>query len=259
MLYFKYISMVARSRMQYTLSIWMQIGGQFLMFFTELIALYMLFDRFGALGDWTLGEVALCFGIVQTSFAFAEMVAVGFDTFGKLIVSGDFDRLLLRPRSLILQVFGSDFAILRFGKLVQGLISLVVAVIWLDMSWTAPKVCTLILMIISAAFIFTGIFVLGAALSFITIEGLEVVNLFSYGGRELASYPLTIYNKWIIRFFTFIIPFGCFNYLPLMYITDRAASLPILYMLSPLLGVLFIVPCLLVWRLGVRKYLSTGS
>jgi ABC-2 type transport system permease protein len=49
------------------------------------------------------------------------------------------------------------------------------------------------------------------------------------------------------------------NYLPLMYLTGRAERFPLLYMFSPLLGFLFIVPCILVWRLGVRHYASTGS
>jgi ABC-2 type transport system permease protein len=30
-------------------------------------------------------------------------------------------------------------------------------------------------------------------------------------------------------------------------------------MLMPLAGCLFIVPCLIVWRIGVRHYRSTGS
>jgi ABC-2 type transport system permease protein len=106
-------------------------------------------------------------------------------------------------------------------------------------------------------FIFSGIFILGATVCFWTVEGLEFLNIFTDGGRELASYPMTIYTEWIRRFFTFIIPFGCMNYLPLMYLTDRAAN-P-LYALAPLFGIIFIAPCLLVWGIGVRHYRSTGS
>jgi ABC-2 type transport system permease protein len=94
---------------------------------------------------------------------------------------------------------------------------------------------------------------------FFTVEGLEFINIFTDGGREIASYPLPVYGKWVRRFFTFIIPFGCINYLPLMYLTGRAEQHPLFYMLTPLLGFLFIFPCLLVWRFGVRHYVSTGS
>ncbi|HEY3426786.1 MAG TPA: ABC-2 family transporter protein, partial [Negativicutes bacterium] len=71
--------------------------------------------------------------------------------------------------------------------------------------------------------------------------------------------PLDIYKKWVTRFFTFIIPFGCVNYLPLMFVLDKVEGNGVMYMLAPLYGIFFIVPCLLVWKFGVRHYLSAGS
>jgi ABC-2 type transport system permease protein len=120
-------------------------------------------------------------------------------------------------------------------------------------------VITLILMIAGGAAVFTGVFILGAAVCFYTLEGLEIINIFTDGGRELSGYPLPVYGKWIRRFFTFVIPFGCMNYLPLMFITGRAAAHPYLYMLSPLLGFVFLVPCAALWRGGIRRYTSSGS
>jgi ABC-2 type transport system permease protein len=76
----------------------------------------------------------------------------------------------------------------------------------------------------------------------------------------MAQYPLNIYEKWATRFFTFVIPFGCVNYYPLLYLLDRTNGGPdVAYMLAPLAGIAFIIPCLLVWRFGVRHYRSTGS
>ncbi|WP_373665444.1 ABC-2 family transporter protein [Sporomusa silvacetica] len=87
-----------------------------------------------------------------------------------------------------------------------------------------------------------------------------MINILTDGGKELAQYPLDIYKKWVTRFFTFVIPFGCVNYLPLMFVLDRVeGSSVLLYMLSPLFGIVFIVPCVLLWNYGVRHYLSTGS
>jgi ABC-2 type transport system permease protein len=117
----------------------------------------------------------------------------------------------------------------------------------------------MVLMILGGAALFTGIFILGATVCFFTLEGLEIINIFTDGGRELASYPLTVYGRRIRRFFTFIIPFGCVNYLPLMYLTGRTGDRPLLSMLAPLAGILFLLPCLAVWRAGVRRYTSSGS
>lgn len=100
---------------------------------------------------------------------------------------------------------------------------------------------------------------LAATLCFWTIQGLEVVNIFTDGGREMAQYPLNIYHKWVTKFFTFVIPFGCVNYLPLLYVLGRSDGESILYMLAPIAGIVFIFPCLLVWQFGVKHYRSTGS
>jgi ABC-2 type transport system permease protein len=130
-------------------------------------------------------------------------------------------------------------------------------------SWGVSKIITLVMMIFGGAAVFSGIFILGATVCFFTLEGLEVINIFTDGGKELASYPLPVYGKWIARFFTFVIPFGCMNYLPLLYLTGRTESgallPPWVYMLMPLLGFVFILPCALVWRFGVRHYSSAGS
>jgi len=259
MLYYKYIRMVIRSSLQYRLSFWMNALGQFFVSFFAFIGMYLLFERFGTIAGWTFGEVAICFSVVQTAFAVTECFARGFDVFRNFIISGDFDRILLRPRGTVLQVLGSHFEITKIGRLLQSFVVLGLAVSWLQIDWSLLKIFTLVFMILSGIFIFTGIFILGATVCFFTVEGLEVVNIFTDGGREVAAYPLTIYSRWIMRFFTFIIPFGCFNYLPLLYLTGRAGVYELFYMLAPLFGILFLLPCVVVWRFGVRRYLSTGN
>ncbi|MDR1463794.1 MAG: ABC-2 family transporter protein [Oscillospiraceae bacterium] len=259
MIYFKYLRMVIRSFMQYRLSFWLNLLGQFFVTFFAFAGMALLFRRFGSIGGWSFGEAALCFAVVGTSFALTECFARGFDIFQRQIKSGDFDRLLLRPRGTVLQVMGSNFELTRAGRLAQSLVVLGLAVSWVDVTWTAAKILTLVLMILSGVAVFTGVFILGAVVCFWTVEGLEFINIFTDGGREIAAYPLTIYPKWIMRFFTFLLPFGCFNYLPLLYLTGRAAAHPTLYMLTPLLGFVYLLPCLLLWRFGVRHYISTGN
>lgn len=259
MIYFKYVKMVMKSFMQYRLSLWLTATGSFFVSFFLFIGMFLLFDRFGNIDGWTFGEATLCLAVVQMAFAITECFARGFDVFKSQIITGDFDRILLRPRSTILQVLGSNFEFSRIGALLQSIAVLALALSWLQTDWNAAKILTLVFMIISGVFIFTGIFILGATLCFFTVESLEIVNIFTNGGREIAAYPLTIYSKWVRRFFTFVIPFGCFNYLPLMYLTGRVRGHEVLYMLTPLLGMFFIIPCLLIWRMGVKRYLSTGN
>ena len=259
MLYLKYLKMNLRSFLQYRLNTLLAITAQFASSAFMFLAIYLLFGRFGSLGGWSLGEVSLCFGVTMLCFAISEAFARGFDVFSRSVKTGDFDRVLLRPRSTVLQIMGSNFEITRLGRLAQGVFALVLAVRWMGLEWTVPKALTLAAMVIGGTCIFIGVFILGATVCFFTVEGLEFINIFTDGARELASYPLTIFNQWMRRFFTFILPFGCINYLPLMYLTGRAERYAALYMLTPLLGIAFLVPCVLAWRGGVRRYLSTGN
>ena len=258
-LYLKYLLIALKSQMQYRTSFWLLAAGQFFIPFSVFASLYFLFERFGQLKGWGFYEVALCYGVTHLAFSLSEFFARGFDAFSSLVVNGEFDRILVRPRGTVIQVLGSKFDFSRFGRLLQGAAVLAVAVSGLSVQWTAAKVVTLLLMIISGTVIFTGIFILAATLCFWTIQGLEVANIFTDGGRETAQYPLNIYRSWVIKFFTYVIPFGTVNYLPLMHLLGKTESGGWFYMLMPLAGCLFIVPCLIVWRIGVRHYRSTGS
>ncbi|MDP4089639.1 MAG: ABC-2 family transporter protein, partial [Bacillota bacterium] len=207
-LYFRYMSILLKSQMEYRTSFFLLSVGQFFVPFTVFLSILFFFQRFPNVGGWTLYEVALCYSVIHIAFSVSECFARGFDAFSSTIVGGDFDRILVRPRSTILQVLGTKFEFSRIGRLTQSIIVLVFSLSSLDITWNLLKLITLILMMLSGIFIFTGIYMLGASLCFWTIEGLEVINIFTDGGREMSQYPLSIYKEWVRKFFTFIIPFG---------------------------------------------------
>ena len=164
---------------------------------------------------------------------------------------------MVRPRNEIFQVLASRIDFSRIGRLIQAIIIFIYAIPASRITWTFDKILTLILMIIGGVVIFSGLFLVYAALCFFTTEGLEVINIFTDGGREFGRYPLSIYGEGILKFFTYVVPLALFQYYPLLYLTGRSEKL--LYMLLPVIGFLFIIPCYIFWRVGVRHYKSTGS
>lgn len=134
---------------------------------------------------------------------------------------------------------------------------MIIALVKLNIIWNFSKIITLFLMIIASILIFFGLFVITASYCFITIQGLEIRNLFTDGGKNLAQYPIGIYKKGVMFIFTFIIPYAFINYYPLLYFIDKSTN--ILYMLSPLLVFVFLIPCLLSFKIGLKHYSSTGS
>lgn len=83
------------------------------------------------------------------------------------------------------------------------------------------------------------------------------MNILIDGAREYGKYPIIIYGKRILQFCTFVIPYALIQYYPLEYLLGRRDS--IVYMFLPLLAGIFILPCLLLWKFGVRHYTSVGS
>lgn len=258
-LYFKYLSIHFRSQMQYRMSFLMLTAGQFLIPFTVFAGVYFMFERFGDLKGWTFFEVTLCYAVIHLSFSLSECFARGFDAFSGLVVKGDFDRLLVRPRGTVVQVLGSAFEFTRFGRLIQGGAVLAWSISQLPELWTLPKLLALLLMVVNGVFVFTGIFILAATMCFWSVQALELANVFTDGGREMAQYPLGIYEAWVRKFFTYIIPFACVSYLPLMLLLDKREGSTAELLLLPFGGALFLLPCLLVWQIGIRHYRSTGS
>ncbi len=261
-LYLRYISASVRSQLQYRASFVLMTLAHLGMTGVEFVAIWALFDRFGSVRGWALPEVALFYGIANVAFAIADAVSRGFDMFGNTVKSGEFDRLLLRPCHTALQLAGQELTLRRIGRLTQGLLVLLWGSATVGIAWSPAKFGLVVFAIVGGACLFTGLLVLQATLAFWTTETLEIVNTVTYGGVQTAQYPLTIYEPWFRRFFTFVVPLATMNYFPMLAILGRADPLgtPCLFhWLTPGIGILFLLATLRIWEIGVRHYRSTGS
>ena len=256
-IFFESLKLNIKSQLEYKSSFIMNSISQLFVFFTYYFIILALFDRFSNIKGFNVYEVLLCFSIIQFGFAFNETFFRGIDKFEDLIIDGSLDRFLVRPNGILFQTLCSKIDFVKTLRMLQALIIMVIALVKLDIVWDISKVIVLLLMIIASILIFFGLFVLTASYCFITIQGLEVRNLFTDGGKNLAQYPISIYRKGIVFIFTFIIPYAFVNYYPLLYFLDRSQN--ILYMFSPLLVFIFLIPCLLSFKIGMSHYNSTGS
>jgi ABC-2 type transport system permease protein len=261
-MYFRYIGVSMRSQMQYRGSFAMMTFGHFAITGIEFLGMLALFDRFDSIQGWRLPEVAFMYGIVNIAFALADAGTRAFDMFGTMVKSGDFDRVLIRPRSTALQLAGQELTLRRVGRLAQGVAVIVFAIVALDIDWNVAKVLLTLAAIAGGAALFAGLVILQATLAFWSTETLEIMNTLTYGGVETTQYPLDIYRSWFRRFFIYGVPLATISYFPTLAVLGRAdalgSTLPFQY-LSPLIGLAFLVVCLQVWKFGVRHYCSTGS
>ena len=167
---------------------------------------------------------------------------------------------MVRPVNIVYQIFCSKIEFTKLGRGVIGITVSIIVLCNLNIAWTVSKVIVLIATYLCGISVILGVMVIGAGISILTVENLEFVNIITDGAKELSYYPLNIYNKWLSGIFTFVIPVACFNYLPISYIMGYGNLPSIVYALSPLFGMLFLIPCFVFFILTLKKrYQSTGT
>jgi len=259
----RYMSASLRAQMQYPAGTILLAVGSFVATILDMVAIWVLFARFGAVDGWRFGDVAMFFGLISISFAIADFLSRGFDVLGtEFIKTGNFDRILLRPRTATLQLMGHNFRFNRAGRLAQGLVVTVIGTQSLGFHWTVSAIALALWTIAGGVALFVGLMVIQGALSFWTTESLEVMNLLTYGGVQAAQFPLGLYEKWFRNFLIFVVPIGCVAYFPVLAILGKPDPLGTpswLLPFTPLAGFAFLALSFLAWRAGVAKYTSTGS
>ncbi len=262
-LYWRFVIASVRAQMQFPASFLMLLISQAVATSAEFVAIWALFRHFGQIKGWAFGEIAVFYAVINISFSITETIARGFDIFGpQFVKTGNFDRLLLRPRSAPLQLLGHEFRLTRLDRLLQAVVILAIASRFVHLGLSVATLGLLLGTIAGGAALFMGIMILQATLSFWTIESLEVANTLTYGGVEAAQYPLDIYARWFRDFLIFVVPLACVGYFPVVRILGHRDSLGApawVCAMSPLVGFVFLGIALRIWRFGVRHYTSTGS
>ena len=257
-LYARYIATSIRSQRQYPASVLTTSIGAFAATIMDFIGIWALFARFHRLEGWGFAEVALLYGVVSVAFALADSLTRGFDVFGEQFVkTGDFDRLLVRPRSTVLQLIGYELRVTRIGRLGQGILAWAVGAHLSQIGWAPTSWAVLGFAVAGGIALFGGILLLQATLAFWTVESLELANTLTYGGVEAGQYPLDVYARWLRDFLVYVVPIGCISYFPVSVVLGRAGASP--YAFTPAVGFAFLAIAVWIWRFGVRHYTSTGS
>ena len=256
-LYKEYFLMILKSEMQYKKAFFVSIFSQVTSSLTSLIAIYFMFSKFGNVDGFTFNDILICYAISFFGFSTTECFFRGFDHFDELLSSGRFDMILIRPRNLLFQIIGEIIEIKKLGRALLALIVLAIVFAHNPILWSAEKVLAIVLMVLGTVIIYSGLFVVRAGICFYTTNSLEIMNIFTDGARDLTEYPLSIYHKAVKGFFTYVIPLALVNLYPLLYLIGKSDNK--WYIFLPCLTIFFVIPCLLFWKIGLKKYKSVGS
>ncbi|WP_446725053.1 ABC transporter permease [Nocardiopsis sp. N85] len=252
----------SRALAQYPASLLLMTLGTSLGAIAEVFAVFVVFRHAGALDGFSLAEGLLIAGLASLMFATADMLMGMVEGLGQHIRTGSLDVMLVRPVSPLIQIITDRFALRRLGRVIPAGVITGIALHHCDIDWTLGKILFLPVLLVSGVAIAAAIWLAGSCLQFFVIDAREAANSVTYGGQALTEYPLSIYGKGVVTAVTFAVPLAFVGWQPVLYLLDRPdpTGLPeSLRFASPFVAVLACTAAALLWRLGLRRYRSTGS
>jgi ABC-2 type transport system permease protein len=263
-LYFRLLSIQIRSQMQFRTAFFIDVVTTAMINGSYFVSTFLVLQRFNTIAGWNLGEIAFLYGMIEMAFGTMDMVFSGFDPdyFSIMVRQGALDQVMLRPLSISVQILGSKFMLRRLGRVTQGALVFALALSLTQIHWTADKLFYLPVVFVSQVVAMGSLFMVGATLTIWTVQPIEAMNILTYGGVELMSYPTTIYPNWIIGIFTYVFPFIFLNYYPALYFMDKPDPLgmPVFApFLAPVAAGAMLLAAAWFWRFGLRHYQSTGT
>lgn len=262
-LYKAYAGTGIKSRFQYSLDALVLTIGVFFRESVCIIAMYFTLKKFDNLDGWNMMEIMFLFSIMAVTYSLLVAFFMVFRDFPDWIKHGDFDRILLRPRGIFLQIFlnGADWvAALAHGLL--GVFLLIVSSVRIGIDWSVLKIFYLIITILSGTLIQGGIFVFFSAFAFHIREVAGLRHFIFWNSRKFATFPLSIYGNVIKSIFMFVLPFAFVNYFPAMYLLDKSeivtGEMNYIF-IQPIVGVMIITLACIFWKYSLKYYKSTGN
>jgi len=253
----KFRSMAAY-RTSFAIELLSNLGGTVL----DVTTVFVLFRATATMGGFTLAEAVLMTGLTAAAFVLADLTVGNIDDLKTYVRSGTLDTVLLRPLGVLPQLVCMDLPVRKLLRVVFGLTLYAVALRVNDLPWTPGRVLLAVLAPLAGAVFFGAIFVLSASLAFWWVESGQVGNGFTYGGRDFASYPITVYGSWFRDLFAYTLGFGFVAYQPTLALLGRVDPLGLpgwAGYVAPLVCLPATLVAAVVWRSGVRQYRSTGS
>ena len=256
------LSASLRGQLSYRRSFLLETVGRFGLTAIELGAVLALFEQVPDLAGWTRWEVVYLYGVASMALGLGELVTDGVNDMPELVRLGTLDALLVRPVPALVQVLGRQCRPFHLGRFLQGALA-TGAALW-QLGWTPDAVTGIMpfVNVASMATVFAALFVLGGGLVVLTVQKTEAMNAFTYGGVQMAQYPLPVYRPWMQALFLFVVPVGFTAYFPATVVLGKPDALGLgagAAWLAPLVSLAFLGAAIGGWSLCLQRYRSTGS
>ncbi len=231
------------------------LTGKLLRFVFFVVFLLALFTKTPSLANYTITQALfffLTFNLIDTitQLFFREAYR-----FRQLVVSGDFDLVLVKPMNPLFRALAGGADPLDLLMLVPfvGLLGYLTSTL---NSLSIVRITLYLLLVFNGLLIATGFHILVLALAVVTTEIDHAIMIY----RDLTSMgrvPVDIYREPLKSLITFVIPVGIMMTFPAKALMGLLT--PFYQGVALLFGVFFFTICLRVWRRAIRSYASASS
>lgn len=201
--------------------------GLFGFFFTQIMGiafLYLVFQQIPSLQGWTFDQLIFIYGFAQIPRGIDHLFTDNIWMIAwRLVMSGDFDRYMLRPMNLFFQVISEKLQPDALGELLVGVILVIRSLTKGILITDGVHIVLFFVSILAGAFIYTSIKLFFASFAFwVKISG-PFLQM-AYEMADFAKYPTEIYAKGIRFLITWVIPFAFVAYLPASFFLKSGTS-----------------------------------
>jgi ABC-2 type transport system permease protein len=256
-LYFRMLGQQMKSILAYEADFVVLMISAVIVQVAGFIFIWTIFQRIPDINGWTFWQVVTMYALIFITEGVGSLFFEGTWMLGYMIWSGQFDQVLVRPVSPILQVMAGRVGFNGLGNLVMGFTLIGLAVINVPVEWTPVRVLMLVVLVASAATIRVALNLATAASGFWFRNPWSMVPMFVHQLGELAKYPITIYSVAVQALVVVAVPFAFVSFFPTAFIFGVDPFSPI-GLLTPLIAVYCMIMAVVVFRVGMRRYESSG-
>jgi ABC-2 type transport system permease protein len=262
-LFFKYSSLNLKSMLEYKFDRFLLSFAIFIREIVSIIVMFLIFTRFVRIKGWEMNQMFFLYSFLFLSYSLFIFFFTGIRDFDNMVYSGELDRFLIRPLSLMFQVISSrvDYCA-TIGHGTVGVILFVKTYNTVGINWDFKGISYYITALIGGAIIQAALFMISSCLSFWTIRTINLRNLIFFNSRRFAGYPISFYPGIIQKMLIFVIPFAFVSYFPAQYFLrkpDLAMFWNGFLYLTPVVGIVMFTVVYVFWNFGLKHYSSAGN
>jgi ABC-2 type transport system permease protein len=251
-----------RSEFQYRANAISSVFSGMLYQLTGFVVVWIIVERFNTIGGWSLAEITFLYGMRLTSHGIFYICFSQLFELDRVLITGEYDRFLVRPLNPLLQLFTRKLRVNCFGDLIGGAALLAFASQGLSIDWSPLVVGYLLLAVTGGALVEGAVQVTMGSLSFRFLNTIAVRTTVNEVFNQYGNYPQRIFPTVLQYVLTFALPVAFVAYFPASALLDRTDEVlvsPWVAWIAPLIGLGLFLVALRIWHRASRGYQSSGN